>query len=131
MENILKKSIEKNIKIEKIFVNFPDPWFKKKHHKRRVVWGSFLDNLKKWLPEETEIIFQTDQEKLFKETVEEIKKREFLEIERFKRPLWGITTYWEDRKVGEGKKIWRMKIFIKTKKNKKNFLKKIFDKIFY
>jgi tRNA G46 methylase TrmB len=25
MENILKKSIEKNIKIEKIFVNFPDP----------------------------------------------------------------------------------------------------------
>ncbi len=113
MENILKKSIEKGVKIEKIFVNFPDPWFKKKHHKRRVVWGDFLDNLQKWLPKETEIIFQTDQKMLFDETMEEIKKRNFLDIKKFENPIWGLTTYWEDRKVSEGKKIWRLKITLK------------------
>jgi len=117
MRNILQKSIDKGKKIDKIFVNFPDPWFKKKHHKRRVVWGSFLSELKNWLPKETEIIFQTDQKNLFFETIEEINKFDFLEIEIFNEPIWGITTYWEDRKVSEGKKIWRMKIF-KKRENK-------------
>ena len=130
IENILKNSIKNNVKIEKIFVNFPDPWFKKKHHKRRVVWGEFLDNLEKWLPKETEIIFQTDQEKLFKETMKEVIKRDFLEIKRFRDSIWGLTTYWEDRKIKEGSKIWRMKIFIKTKKNKRNIFEIFFDKFF-
>ena len=46
LENILKTSIEKGVKIEKIFINFPDPWFKKKHYKRRVITADFLEQLK-------------------------------------------------------------------------------------
>jgi tRNA (guanine-N7-)-methyltransferase len=47
LENILKSSTEKGVKIEKIFINFPDPWFKEKHKKRRVVSEKFLENLVK------------------------------------------------------------------------------------
>ena len=37
--------------LERVFVFHPDPWFKKKHHKRRVVNPSFLDLVaKKMVP---------------------------------------------------------------------------------
>ncbi len=120
LENILKKSIKKGVEIEKIFINFPDPWFKKKHHKRRVITEEFLNNLKQWLPLKTEIIFQTDQKKLFKWTEKIIKKNGFFKIKKFNKPIWNITSYWEDMKTKEGNKIWRMK-FSRTEKKIKIF----------
>jgi len=119
LENILKPSIEKGVKIEKIFINFPDPWFKKKHYKRRVITAEFLEDLQKWLPTETDIIFQTDQKKLFKWTEKVVRKNGFFKIEKFKKPIWGITTYWEDMKVKEKNKIWRMKISRSEKRIKR------------
>jgi hypothetical protein len=29
------------------------------------------------------------------------------------KPIWGLSTYWEDMKKKEKKIIWRMKFFIK------------------
>lgn len=110
LEAILKPSIDKGVTIEKIFINFPDPWFKEKHKKRRVVNEDFLKNLENWLLKETEIIFQTDQRKLFFETRKIIKKNGNFKIKYFLKPIWGISTYWEEMKKGEGKFIWRMKI---------------------
>ena len=110
LQNILQPSIDAGATIEKIFINFPDPWFKKKHYKRRVITDEFLTELQTWLPVETEIIFQTDQRKLFRWTEKVVKKNGFFTIEKFKKPIWGVTTYWEDMKVKEGNKIWRMKI---------------------
>lgn len=109
LENILKTSIGKKIEVEKIFINFPDPWFKEKHKKRRVVNEKFLENLERWIPKETEIIFQTDQRKLFFETRKLIKKNGSFKIKYFLKSIWRISTYWEEMKKKEGKIIWRMK----------------------
>lgn len=111
LKNILELSIKKGVKIEKIFINFPDPWFKEKHKKRRLISEKFLKDLESWIPSETEIIFQTDQAKLFFETRKIIKKNQNFKIKYFWKAIWGISTYWEEMKKKESKIIWRMKIF--------------------
>src|SRR5262249_47149919 len=42
------------------YVHFPDPWFKKKHHKRRVLTPEFLDLLATRLRPSGELHFMTD-----------------------------------------------------------------------
>ncbi|MBR2784611.1 MAG: tRNA (guanosine(46)-N7)-methyltransferase TrmB [Clostridia bacterium] len=51
--------------IEKIYLNFSDPWPKKKHTKRRLTHENFLDVYKKVLREHGEIEFKTDNRGLF------------------------------------------------------------------
>ena len=51
--------------IEKIYLNFSDPWPKKKHTKRRLTHENFLDVYKKILKEHGEIEFKTDNRGLF------------------------------------------------------------------
>jgi len=46
--------------IEKIYLNFSDPWPKKKHAKRRLTSFKFLDEYKKVLKENGQIEFKTD-----------------------------------------------------------------------
>ena len=46
--------------IEKIYLNFSDPWPKKKHAKRRLTSSKFLDEYKKVLKENGQIEFKTD-----------------------------------------------------------------------
>ena len=113
LQSILESSIKKNVFIEKIFINFPDPWFKEKHKKRRLVNESFLESLEKWLPEKTEIIFQTDQKQLYKDTKAIIKNSKTFKKRKLWWPLWGIRTYWEEMKIKEGSKIYRIKILRK------------------
>lgn len=116
LKEVLK--VQKNI--EYIFVNFPDPWFKKKHHKRRVVNVDFLNDLKKFMKEETKVVFQTDQKQLFVETKKMIQKEGGFRIKKFKNAIWDISTYWEEMKKEEEKKIYRM-YFWKSEKRKKKF----------
>ncbi len=113
--NILKHCNEKNILIEKIFINFPDPWFKKKHHKRRILNENFLKNIYDFLNKKTEIIWQTDQKKLYKETLEILKKnKNFYKHKRFFFAPLGIRTYWENLKKEEGQIFFfRLKILKK------------------
>lgn len=51
--------------LDRIYLNFSDPWPKKKHEKRRLTYKSFLDTYKKILPEHGEIHFKTDNRGLF------------------------------------------------------------------
>ncbi len=113
LRSILMPSIEKGVLIEKIFINFPDPWFKEKHKKRRVVNEVFLNEIKHWLPKETEIVFQTDQKPLFKETKTLAKEVGGFKIKKLWRPYWGIRTYWEEMKIKEKNRIHRMIIKVK------------------
>ena len=57
------KSILKNLK--SISFNFPDPWFKKKHYKRRVIQAEFINILSNLLQKGTLIFIKTDVEDLF------------------------------------------------------------------
>ena len=38
-------SIFEEASVDRVYLNFPDPWFKKKHHKRRMINGELLENV--------------------------------------------------------------------------------------
>jgi tRNA (guanine-N7-)-methyltransferase len=112
---ILEPCIRNGAKIEQIFVNFPDPWFKERHKKRRFINEKFLKNCAEWIPMETEFVFQTDQEFMFQETLEVVQNSSFSKIDFFKKSIHGIPTHWEKQKLLEGDKIWRMKFCLEKK----------------
>ena len=51
--------------VNSISFNFPDPWFKKKHHKRRVIQPEFINILSNSLKIGSLIFIKTDVEELF------------------------------------------------------------------
>ena len=57
------KFIIKNLK--SISFNFPDPWFKKKHYKRRVIQPEFINTLSNSMEKGSLIFIKTDVKDLF------------------------------------------------------------------
>lgn len=51
--------------VERIYLNFSDPWPKKRHEKRRLTYKSFLEIYEEVLPSQGEIHFKTDNQGLF------------------------------------------------------------------
>jgi len=60
--NILKDSKSKFIlkNVKSISFNFPDPWFKKRHQKRRIIQPEFINILSRSLQKGTLIFIKTD-----------------------------------------------------------------------
>ena len=63
LNDVNSKLIIKNLK--SISFNFPDPWFKKKHHKRRVIQPDFINILSNSLQKGSLIFIKTDVKDLF------------------------------------------------------------------
>ena len=63
MNDVQYKFILKNVK--SISFNFPDPWFKKRHHKRRVIQPDFINILANLLQTGSLIFIKTDVKDLF------------------------------------------------------------------
>ena len=59
--------------IDRIFLNFPDPWPRSKNAKRRLTYRSFLKIYTRVLRDGGEIHFKTDNAKLFDFTLEELE----------------------------------------------------------
>ena len=70
--------------LERIYVNFCDPWPKSGHAKRRLTYRTFLEIYRNLLREDGMLIFKTDNEALFDFSLEEF--REF-----------GLDIVWETR----------------------------------
>lgn len=107
-QNLLRSSFEKGVILEKVFVNFPDPWFKEKHKKRRFITPEFLEKSQEFLSSDTEFVFQTDQKFLFDETLEVVQESAFADVSFFDEPPLGVRTKWEKGKIAEGDAIYRM-----------------------
>lgn len=60
--------------IDKIYLNFSDPWPKDRHAKRRLPSRQFLDRYRKYLKKDGRIEFKTDNRDLFDFAVEEAKE---------------------------------------------------------
>ncbi len=60
--------------IDKVFINFPDPWPKERHAKRRLVFHSFLNDFYKLLKPGGIIEFKTDQVLLFDFSLEQAEE---------------------------------------------------------
>ncbi len=65
MERIFEVFGEKD-SIERIYINFCNPWPRGKHNKRRLTHTRQLENYKKFLKKDGEIYFKTDDDELFK-----------------------------------------------------------------
>ena len=63
LNDVQSKFIIKNLK--SLSFNFPDPWFKKRHHKRRVIQPEFINILSDLLQKGTLIFIKTDVKDLF------------------------------------------------------------------
>ncbi|MBN4077324.1 tRNA (guanosine(46)-N7)-methyltransferase TrmB [Sulfobacillus acidophilus] len=61
---LIPKLFEKN-SISAIFLNFPDPWWKKRHQKRRILNANFVDLLVKKMKKDAIFFFQTDVFQIF------------------------------------------------------------------
>ena len=57
------KFIIKNLK--SISFNFPDPWFKKRHYKRRIIQPEFINTLSNSMQKKSLIFIKTDVKDLF------------------------------------------------------------------
>jgi len=111
LRSLLEPSIKQGREVEYIFINFPDPWFKDRHKKRRVLSQRFISDCKEWLPANTKIVLQTDQEQLFRETQELLDENSIAYTE-FTELLVPAQTYWETMKIEEGDTIYRMHLTI-------------------
>ncbi len=63
--------------IDRIYINFCNPWPKKSHNKRRLTYTKFLQSYKKFLKSGGEIWFKTDDVDLFNDSQEYFKEEGF------------------------------------------------------
>ncbi len=62
---------------ECIFLNFSDPWPKKRHHKRRLTYPTFLNQYYRLLKKGGKLIFKTDNIDLFNDSLEYLNNSKF------------------------------------------------------
>ena len=67
----------KEDKVNRIYINFCNPWPRKKHKKRRLTHIRQLENYKTFLDKNAEIYFKTDNDELFEESLEYFKEAGF------------------------------------------------------
>jgi tRNA (guanine-N7-)-methyltransferase len=74
--------------LQTVTIQFPDPWFKKKHAKRRMVNRQLVETVVRHLADSGKIFIQTDIEFLADEMFELFRENEFLrEIEVSENPF--------------------------------------------
>lgn len=63
--------------IDRIYINFCNPWPKERHNKRRLTYTKFLESYKKFLKPGGEVWFKTDDTGLFNDSQEYFKQSGF------------------------------------------------------
>lgn len=129
LENIKLLSINANFledyfedsEISKIYLNFSDPWPKKRNANRRLTHQNMIDRYKKVLKSESNVDFKTDNLPLFEFSVCEFSKGNVIEeiqIDLHSKEFDTdderiIKTEYEEKFVEMGKKIYRLSSIIK------------------
>ena len=113
--------------IDRLFINFPDPWPRKKNAKRRLTHRGFLNIYCRVVREQGEIHYKTDNAPLFEFSVEEFAACG-LEVKNLTRNLHengvvGIMTGYEEKFHALGTPINRCEVvckpFVMPKEEKK------------
>lgn len=104
----------KDKSVKHIFLNFSDPWPKKRHFKRRLTSEKFLLEYKRILTKDGQLIFKTDNLDLFNYSLELFKENGFKIIELTNDYLgednYDAKTEYEAFFNNEGTKINRVKV---------------------
>lgn len=100
--------------LKKIFIFFPDPWPKRKHHKKRLLQLEFLQILHTVLRNDGCIYIKTDHVPLSKWMIEQVERSHLFHVEFFTKDLYGedphhflteYQTYFEKIFLSQNKKI--------------------------
>jgi tRNA (guanine-N7-)-methyltransferase len=91
--------------IAKAFLNYPDPWPKARHHKRRFVTQQYLEPLMRVLAPGAEFRVATDIEDYVRQTIEEVPEAGFERIEHPMNEAWEDwpSTRYEQKALREGR----------------------------
>ncbi len=65
-------------RVDTIYLNFSDPWPKKRHEKRRLTYKYFLDIYRELLTDDGHIEFKTDNQGLFEYSLESFPKSNYI-----------------------------------------------------
>ncbi len=87
--------LSKEDNIERIYINFCNPWPKSKHEKKRLTHTRQLEKYKEFLAEGAKVFFKTDDEGLFNDSIKYFKDSGF-EIEKITYDLVEETDFWEN-----------------------------------
>lgn len=103
--------------VDRFYINFCDPWPKKRHAKRRLTYIKFLDMYKKILKPSGEIHFKTDNRGLFDFSLEQFdlagwKVRDVTFDLHDAEPPENIRTEYENKFSSQGVKINRCVAFL-------------------
>lgn len=94
IERILLILNEKD-SIDRIYINFCNPWPRGKHHKKRLTHARQLEKYKQILKKDGCIYFKTDDDNLFEESIGYFEQTGF-KIEKVTRDLHGEKGFWEN-----------------------------------
>ncbi len=87
--------LAKTDEIERIYINFCNPWPRGKHHKKRLTHPRQLEKYKEFLKPEGEIYFKTDDDNLFSESISYLEETGFKIVKK----TWDLhleTNFWEN-----------------------------------
>lgn len=91
--------------ISKIYLNFSDPWPKKRHTKRRLTSNRFLEKYDLIFKDTKRIEIKTDNDDLFNYSCESLTKYGYKIIKKDTNHISDITTEYEDKFMNIGKNI--------------------------
>ena len=98
--------------LNRIYLNFSDPWPKSKQAKRRLTHTNFLTQYDKVLAQDGEIFFKTDNEKLFEFSLNEMSGYGLIlsniTFDLHSTDLPNVVTEYEERFSSQGMRIYRV-----------------------
>lgn len=112
IERILNIFNEKD-EIDRIYINFCNPWPRGKHHKKRLTHTRQLEKYKKFLKNDGLIYFKTDDDNLFNDSLKYFKDAGF-EIIKYTYDLENEESFWENTQTEHEKMFIEQGIKIKA-----------------
>ncbi len=107
--NILDKTDE----VQRIYINFCNPWPRGKHHKKRLTHSRQLEKYKQILSENGEIYFKTDDDNLFEDSLVYFEECGF-KIEKKTYDLENEENFWDNIQTEHEKMFMEQGIKIKA-----------------
>lgn len=108
--------------VDRIYLNFSDPWPKDRHAKRRLTSRQFLERYHNILKEEGRVIFKTDNRPLFDFSLEEVEEAGWtlekctFDLHHSEYLEGNIMTEYEEKFVAKGNPICMLQVFYKENK---------------
>lgn len=112
--------------VDRIYLNFSDPWPKSRHYKRRLTYRSYLDLYHRILTPQGEIHFKTDNRNLFEFSLNEfallgLNLRNISLDLHAKEPQENVRTEYEEKFSQQGYPIFRVEVSFPFNWSLKNF----------